>query len=1528
LPERTWRVVEEQSEVVEALEWASNHGRAIVPLLGAGISVESGIPALGSLTQYLAKVKYYISRGGLMRESAYRDRRERYHSPSLYLQDFGWPDPHQLNAELWKWVEHDVRAGPAQRRALDWRVQEELLNDMSRFDDSLADRIRGIRALRRDAPEVLRSKKTPPRLRKLVDHGWELQGNWRSLLAFLSDANPDFADTLFQRLIRDREPSTAHKFLAFLTPLLGFRLFLTTNFDKLLEEALRLEGFQPIVYDVSRTSALPHHSLVQQGLSVVKLHGGAFGLRVGETLDQPLDEDSKSRLKRYLPERPILLVLGVGGWDRRVMDLVKLVVEQHQAHPGRTPDELAAVYWLHFESTCPEQVKALAAKDQGVCPVRTYSPGAFLAELHGRLVGAHPPSARAYAPLIARPIVRAEGRVSGRDRPLRFFVDAPHGYGLGASLALARLTTKAAQTHTPIWIDLEVMQTVEEVVADIFRQVRQYDTALAPLPHLTHQAGGGAVSKSVRRIYDALARGRYLVAFNAVGSFGRPPTFHHGSPEAGRAEASLRLTEFLWALCAAAHFPKEWPQRRDAWPCEGRLKDSILAFAVDRQDGRRLPPLYRRIRPPSALTRITRVRPARRPPSLESDLERYRDALLLITAFRRRRSGIALRQLLPDYLPGALAEGGSLQEREQQALELVDLFARRGYLVRVEGGSYWMSRRLRDHVYQQCRSHTSSRMLLQAGADPATPLDQLSALVAVHHDIATYCYANVYAASQDLHSLLEHLYHRISCLRYLTKLDAWLPAVGARIGEAECTRAQARLARASSPEPWPPWNTGPWRLRLRRLRLRQLLSLRHSLERERECLLSAVPADTLVRWLDWIKEEDLPRFWIESCLHMSRGPGGRTHPSVVEFRRRLEAAAPRAAKGPDAAAIEGQVLLECRELYLQLDHLKATMLKDKMDLAGCLELRSRQLLTRLGRRPPRSLSAGRWLSRPAVRTDLATAAAAMSPVEQLRTVEWLGEIWECLRWRGERQGAEAARGLVQEVLELRSGDPASDTNPEVDALRILALRHRADHELMGISPWDLRSATLAEIEGAIKRCRSAMEICDAALGTIEWAARDDYSRQRSYLHSLRGRAHYLCGEFHAAHRQIDLSQMGLAARIGADREALAASLLRLAECLMVRADDAVMECCLEHAGPHAGAGARQPVPADLSVAGLLCLIGGEIRWPQPPPAASAGNGLNLRAAAATWLEIAAALALGQPSDEREAAYARWPLDADQRDRLAAWEAEWPVERLGAELRRAADSAGSVWRRCISNWSRDRLARTAGDCGDALQPELARANGRLQRAREVLDRAESMLLGARQNLEWWACLYQLRAQIQVELLLLMITSPIPDWQAGRRQFIARLTDSLQKGLWAVRQGLDVMLPGETIERTESGEPRDLRVTRILRMWVELMLCGGYLTRLISHLDGKPSPGEPVLWHLWRKLHQPVRIVSILASSKFFLRLAPLGPLISEPPGVGIEARAAILAVIKSCLRAGCIAVLVDAQRRGTAGAAGAPEPGAS
>ena len=1349
--------LEQQFDLVQRLSSEVKAGKTVVPLVGAGFSVDSGIPTLSSLTQYLAKVQCYIANEVFspgaqekVRVSVGSDetRAQSTYDPSLYIRDIGWPDPHRMNAELWTWLEGQGRGDPRHRSLLDRQVQAAFIEDLARMDSGLADLLGNLPAWTRDLA---------------------LKGNWKSLLAHLTRTNPDYVDTLFQSLLKGRQPGTAHRFLAFLAPVLGLRLFLTINFDDLLEQALRLAGLRPIVYEISRDSPLPHPSLIRQDLSVVKLHGGAFGLRVGEELDHPLDEDSKRRLEQYLGDDSILLVMGVGGWDRRVMDFVELV-GQHPRSSG------PAVYWMHFEPRCPTPIADLAKKikeERGVssiCPVRTYGPGAFLQELYYRITSSHPPSVHSYDPYTTRPVDAFEHRAEGAEsQPIHIFLDDPEDLSLDASLRLGRFVSSKASTHVPIWVDLEVMHTLADVVAEIFRQIRRYDRWLSPivLPTGPSPDDGDEIGKAVRRTYTALSRGRYILAFNAVGSFGRPPTYHHGFHE--RPGKDRR---FFWELFQAAHRPTEggWI-RPEHWPsfC-GPLRDSILAFSIDplgtrspleaRDQTSGLPELYDLVKDadsplceplhtPEPTDQARRFAAGDREVAWETeDFE----ILLLLAAFRRRRSIVALRRLIPACVPQELR--GHRGEALDAAVDdrLADL-EKKGFVKRLEGGSYWMSPRMRNRIYELGQRSTDSERLAEtirqreAGDGTiAEPGIHLCRLATIHDQIADFYYAELFAASREAAALLECLYHRTSSLRYLTKLDVWLP------GRIETLPAEAadRLRRYLGTEKLPAARA---RRRLRELRLRSLRSIRAVVAREREHLLSEVSTDTLIGWLEWIRDKDLFRFRVDSCLTVENPP----EPARGGQREWL---------------LEEAIEVECGELRTLLDDLVAEALRGKMDFAGCARTRHRRIrlllapsLPDLETAPPADL-----------RIDLVTIGQYVRSAEvegRRQIVTALCDLWVCLRRSGDTHYGDAVQGKWRGLVD--HGSEGTPLDRGMEALRLRFLRAEAEHHLMGLSPWTDRRAAVPELS---ERCARAFATCDEALQLITWAtwATDaDYEREKSYFHSLKGRAHYLLRQVTEAFREIDLSQMGLAPAIGADREVLAVGLLRLTELLMVRSDQVFRE-----------------VPA---------------------------------------------------------------ADGTQ------------------EGRGQAES---------------------------------RAQRHLSRAHDVLERAAEMMTGARQDVEWWACLYQLRAQLQVEYLLLQICELGEGGQErSRRQSAAQFTERLRAGLRAIRQGLDVV---PRLDRREDASLPSFIVARLLQAWVELMVCSAYLTRTISR---DPRITVQDLWRRWRSLNEWSGLRCCRTTGDFFQGLHE-----SSAPrryDTGREGRDAALAWSRRCMDAGSIERLFEAFR---------------
>ncbi|QJW99069.1 hypothetical protein [Frigoriglobus tundricola] len=93
--------------IAEQIEEAWRSGRTIVPIIGAGLSADSGFPVLRSVVRYLAKFHALLQltdvpiRSTPAAQGLLDKIKERYHKrPRYFVTDFNWPDRFQLNQDL------------------------------------------------------------------------------------------------------------------------------------------------------------------------------------------------------------------------------------------------------------------------------------------------------------------------------------------------------------------------------------------------------------------------------------------------------------------------------------------------------------------------------------------------------------------------------------------------------------------------------------------------------------------------------------------------------------------------------------------------------------------------------------------------------------------------------------------------------------------------------------------------------------------------------------------------------------------------------------------------------------------------------------------------------------------------------------------------------------------------------------------------------------------------------------------------------------------------------------------------------------------------------------------------------------------------------------------------------------------------------------------------------------------------------------------------------------------------------------
>ena len=128
-------------------------------------------------------------------------------------------------------------------------------------------------------------------------------------------------ESYFEQSEADREagskmPTAAHRSLARLVAMGFVRVILTTNFDRLIERALRDEGVEPVV--VSNADAASGAApIVHQRCLLVKLHGDYLDERIRNTEPElaSYEPQMDAYVDRILDEFGLIVCGWSGEWD-------------------------------------------------------------------------------------------------------------------------------------------------------------------------------------------------------------------------------------------------------------------------------------------------------------------------------------------------------------------------------------------------------------------------------------------------------------------------------------------------------------------------------------------------------------------------------------------------------------------------------------------------------------------------------------------------------------------------------------------------------------------------------------------------------------------------------------------------------------------------------------------------------------------------------------------------------------------------------------------------------------------------------------------------------------------------------------------------------------------------------------------------------------------------------------------------------------------------------------------------------------
>lgn len=368
-------------QIAVALRNARDTSRQIVPIVGAGLSADSGFPVVTAIVRYFGKLSRYIKKRVPLAELPDGKRIDEldkrfddyFLKPWEYVEAFGWPDRFQLNQDLFTKLSKNAKAQTnslveeAVREGLDDvlpRLNLQGHNNYDKIESFVEDLKKEINPdeINPDDPLIKILNRVSDRLMqswgKSTD--FDVVGDWRRLILTFTNYQSDDADALFARFGATRVPGQGHRFLAFLVRSLAVPTVFTFNFDTLIEQAMESAGIKPRVFAMERGAGLPHARMVRDQLSVIKMHGSTHALLLDEQLDRPLTAEYLQRFARIAGQDPLLLVVGCSEGDRRLRDIVADVlkpVDDERRSNGAKENQQPSILWLHYEKQAPEFLK-------------------------------------------------------------------------------------------------------------------------------------------------------------------------------------------------------------------------------------------------------------------------------------------------------------------------------------------------------------------------------------------------------------------------------------------------------------------------------------------------------------------------------------------------------------------------------------------------------------------------------------------------------------------------------------------------------------------------------------------------------------------------------------------------------------------------------------------------------------------------------------------------------------------------------------------------------------------------------------------------------------------------------------------------------------------------------------------------------------------------------------------------------------------------------------------------------------------
>ena len=530
--------------VLEMIREHWHNGRQIVPLLGAGISVESGIPAIPLLREHLLALH-------VLQNTHFWWQGKATNVPAYALERDAWVSSARLAEYL-----NSASKEQLVRNFLEATLDDRMFWKVSDTQDKLSE-------LKRQTNLAIQDGKN----NDLVDVAEVVGLGWLELMEEIAQHRPELVDIIFDALSAHNTAGPTHNLLTHCVNWFNIRLLLTTNFDKMVEDSLKAEGMRPYTYDIHLQAPPPPKLLVERHLSVIKLHGNHYGLRADRTVNQPLDRGHMATLLDYLDEDVILLCLGYGGGEKRITGFISEVLKQKKPSRIIRVDPLASNADHFFAGMAAQHNKDLENNNKPRVVNLYYPPssGLFLLHLYQYVANRLPNTRGRYPscpytaaphkkhPTLGRdsywksepdtknretrdqvnqpdpnlpPVSEADGIVAKITAGDKWAIVTGQG-NCGTSQVLAQVYEKMFKSHQISWCDLDEMPSVGSVLGWLhdFVNSRQPDLPATPLPFPLPPFGSTAplsareivdIDRAVRNLWNRLGREKFVIILDSL----------------------------------------------------------------------------------------------------------------------------------------------------------------------------------------------------------------------------------------------------------------------------------------------------------------------------------------------------------------------------------------------------------------------------------------------------------------------------------------------------------------------------------------------------------------------------------------------------------------------------------------------------------------------------------------------------------------------------------------------------------------------------------------------------------------------------------------------------------------------------------------------------------------------------------------------------------------------------------------------------------------------------------------------------